>query len=176
MKRDDYLNRTSSGKPRRRRGLAIVAVAALIAGCSLQPVYERPAAPVSASYPTGDAYKSSTGGSGNAALPPAVDIGWRDFLTDPRLQRLVEIALANNLDLRVVALNVAQTQAQYRIQRSALFPQVAAFADASPSRTPASLTTTGKALVTHEYSVGVSASWEIDFFGRLQSLDDQALQ
>src|SRR6202521_1197284 len=175
MKRDDYLNRVSGGKTRRRGGLAIVAVAALIAGCSLQPVYERPAAPVAGTYPTGDAYKSSSGGSGNAALP-AVDIGWRDFLTDPRLQRLVEIALANNLDLRVAALNVAQMQAQYRIQRAAIFPQVSAFADSSATRTPASLSTTRNATVTHDYSVGLSAAWEIDFFGRLQSLNDQALQ
>jgi outer membrane protein, multidrug efflux system len=176
MKRDGYVNRMSGGNTSCRGGLAVVAVAALIAGCSLQPVYERPAAPVAPSYPTGDAYKSSTGGSGNAALPAAVDIGWRDFLTDPRLQRLVEIALANNLDLRVAALNVAQTQAQYRIQRSALFPQVGAFADGSSTRTPASLSTSGNATVAHDYSVGVSASWEIDFFGRLQSLNDQALQ
>src|SRR6202163_419096 len=144
MKRDGYLNLVSGGKTRCHGGLAIVAVAAVIAGCSLHPVYERPAAPVAASYPTGDAYKSSTGGSGNSALP-AVDIGWRDFLTDPRLQRLVEIALANNLDLRVAALNVAQMQAQYRIQRSAMFPQVGGFADSSSTRTPASLSSTGHA-------------------------------
>ena len=175
MKRDGCLNRVSRDKAQRRGGLAIVAVAAVMAGCSLQPVYERPAAPVAATYPTGDAYKGSSGGSGNAALP-AVEIGWRDFLTDPRLQRLVEIALANNQDLRVAALNVAQTQAQYRIQRSNMFPQIGGFADASSSRTPASLTSTGNATVTHDYSVGVSAAWEIDFFGRLRSLNDQALQ
>ena len=44
------------------------------------------------------------------------------------------------------------------------------------ARTPASLSPTGNATMTHEYSVGVSAAWEIDFFGRLQSLNDQALQ
>ncbi len=162
----------------RRVWVALVAVVALIAGCSLQPVYERPAAPVATSYPTGEAYKPLTGGAG--ATPPAVDIGWRDFLTDPRLQRLVEIGLANNRDLRVAALNVAQTQAQYRIQRAALFPQIGGFVNTpnspSSSRTPASLSPTGRATVTHEYSVGVSAAWEIDFFGRLQSLSDQALQ
>jgi outer membrane protein, multidrug efflux system len=175
MKHDACLNRTGGSQAMRRRGVALVIVAALLAGCSLQPVYERPAAPVAATYPTGDAYKSSTGGSGSTALP-AVDIGWRDFLTDPRLQRLVEIALVNNLDLRVAALNVAQMQAQYRIQRSAMFPQIGGFADSSTSRTPASLTTAGKTTVTHDYSVGLSAAWEIDFFGRLQSLNDQALQ
>jgi outer membrane protein, multidrug efflux system len=159
-----------------RRGVAaLVAVATLIAGCSLQPVYRRPQAPVAPAYPSGTAYGSSPEGS--LTQLPADEIGWRDFLTDPRLQRLVEIALANNRDLRVAALNVAQTRAQYRIQRAAMFPQVGGFAGGSSSRTPASLTTPGQApLVAHDYSVGVSAGWEIDFFGRLQSLSDQALQ
>src|ERR1700730_6521858 len=161
MKCDGYLNRVSRGKTRCCEGLALIAVAALIAGCSLQPVYERPAAPVAATYPTGDAYKSPAGGS--ATTLPAVDIGWRDFLTDPRLQRLAEVALANNRDLRVAALNVAQMQAQYRIQRSTLVPQAGALADSSSTRTPASLSPSGKATVAHDYSVGLQASWEIDF-------------
>src|SRR3984893_10263397 len=175
MKRDTSVVRFGGDQAMRRSGVALVAVAALIAGCSLQPVYERPSAPVAGTYPTGDVYKSPTSGSGGTTLP-AVDIGWRDFLTDPRLQRLVEIALANNRDLRVAALNVAQTQGQYRIQRAALFPQISGFADSSSSRTPASLSVTSNATVTHDYSVGLSAAWEIDFFGRLQSLSDQALQ
>ena len=175
MKRDTSVIRFGCEQAMRRSGIALVAFAALIAGCSLQPVYERPSAPVAGAYPTGDAYKSSTGGSGSTTLP-AADIGWRDFLTDPRLQRLVEMGLANNRDLRVAALNVAQTQAQYRIQRAALFPQISGFADSSSSRTPASLSVTSNATVTHDYSVGLSAAWEIDFFGRLQSLSDQALQ
>jgi multidrug efflux system outer membrane protein len=158
-----------------RRGMAaLLATATLIAGCSLQPVYRRPPEPVASAYPSGPAYGSSPEGSSTQL--PADEIGWRNFLTDPRLQRLVEIALANNRDLRVAALNVAQVQAQYRIQRSAMFPQVSGFGDVSSSRTPASLSTTGKPLVQHDYSVGVSAAWEIDFFGRLQSLNDQALQ
>jgi multidrug efflux system outer membrane protein len=146
--------------------VALAVIAALMAGCSLQPVYERPAAPVAATYPIGDAYQSPSAGSGTSL---AVDIGWRDFLTDPRLRRLVEIALANNRDLRVTALNVEQMQAQYRITRSALFPQVGVFADSSATRTPASLSTTGTATVLHDYSVGLQASWENDFFGRVRS-------
>jgi multidrug efflux system outer membrane protein len=165
----------SGDQAMRRSGFALMSVAVLVAGCSLQPVYERPAAPVTATYPTGDAYKSAAGGPGSTTLS-AVDLGWRDFLTDPRLQRLVAIGLANNRDLRVAALSVAQTQAQYRIQRAALFPQISGFADSSASRTPGSLSPTGRATVTHDYQVGVSAAWEIDFFGRLRSLNDQALQ
>src|SRR5205807_603300 len=130
MKRETSKIQRGGGKAIRSRRAALIAVAALTAGCSLQPVYERPSAPVAGTYPTGDAYKLATGGSGSTTSP-AVDIGWRDFLTDPRLQRLVEIGLANNRDLRVAALNVAQTQAQYRIQRAALFPQISGFADSS---------------------------------------------
>ena len=115
-----------------------VGLALAVAACSMQPVYERPAAPVAGEFPTGPAYAASAAGG-----TPATGIGWRDFLADPRLQRLVETALKNNRDLRVAMLNVAQVQAQYRIQRAALLPQASAFADASHSRTPGSLTQSG---------------------------------
>jgi multidrug efflux system outer membrane protein len=154
----------------RRRILAPIAAALLVAACSLQPVYERPAAPVAGKYPNGPAYQPAAATS----TLPADEIGWRDFLTDPRLQRLVEIALANNRDLRIAALNIAQFRAQYRIQRSNLLPQVAAGASAIAQRAPSGITRQN--VTTRDYSVGVSASWELDFFGRLQSLDDQALQ
>ncbi len=108
--------------------LLCILLIATAAGCStMAPKYKRPDAPVAATFPTGPAYKDG----GNPSSPPAAEIGWRDFLVDARLQRLVEIALANNRDLRVAALNVQQVQAQYRIQRAALYPTVAAFADRS---------------------------------------------
>src|ERR1700746_1706778 len=111
----------SARTPLTRSLSALVCVAVLSARRPLQPMYERPAAPVAPSYPTGPAYKAMSGSTAS----PAVEIGWRDFLTDPRLQRLIEIALANNRDLRVAALNIAQAQAQYRIPRSNLVPTVA---------------------------------------------------
>jgi multidrug efflux system outer membrane protein len=160
----------------RKLGIAFAGLTlAFVAGCSLQPTYERPATPVAGSFPSGPAYKSAQAVPGGTTLP-ATDIGWRDFLRDARLQRLVEIALANNRDLRVAMLNVEQVRAQYRIQRSSLFPQVGGFADATRAHTPAAVSTSGKASTTQTYEVGVSASWEIDFFGRLRSLDAAALQ
>src|SRR5258706_8696441 len=107
---------------------------ALVAGCSLQPTYERPEAPVAGAFPNGDAYKYPATGEGGATLP-ATEIGWRDFIGDPRLQRLVEIALHNNRDLRLAALTREQGQALYPIQPALLYPQVSAFADATRSRT-----------------------------------------
>jgi multidrug efflux system outer membrane protein len=149
-------------------------LAVLLAGCSLQPALQRPEASVAAAYPSGPAYALS--GRPSAHQPLAAETGWRDFLIDPRLQRLVEIALANNRDLRVAVLNVAQVRAQYRIQRAALLPQLDGVAQSSATRTPGSLSPTGLVEFKHAYSVGLSAAWEIDFFGRLDSLRDQALQ
>src|SRR5882724_5845389 len=114
---------------------AIAAVAMLAAGCSLQPTYQQPVAPVTTAFPTGEAYKTPASSPASTTLP-AADIGWKNFLADRRLQQLVELALNNNRDLRVAVLKVAQVQAQYRIQRAALFPQVNADASVSNSRTP----------------------------------------
>jgi outer membrane protein, multidrug efflux system len=155
------------------RGAAAAVMTLLFAGCSLQPVYHRPDAPVSPHFPVGAAYDQ---GGGSLDQRPAVEIGWREFLGDRRLQRLVEIALANNRDLRVAALQVEQVRAQYRIQRAALFPQIGAAADGSSSRTPTSLSARAAPGVQHAYSVAATIAWEIDFFGRLRSLNDAALQ
>jgi multidrug efflux system outer membrane protein len=145
------------------RTLISAAAALAVGGCALQPVYHRPAAPVGA-YPTGAAYKDATGGTGL----PAAEIGWRNFLADARLQRLVELALGNNRDLRVAVLNIEKVRAQYRIQRAGLFPQVNAGASAARSGSPDSTHTS--------YSAALSASWELDFFGRLHSLSDAAAE
>jgi len=156
------------------RVLVVALLAGLIAGCTLQPEYVRPEAPITAAYPTGPAY--ATGPDLAGGRLPAGDIGWRDFLTDPRLQQLVEIALRNNRDLRVAVLNVQQVQAQFRIQSAALFPQISAYADGARSRTPANLSASGSASTFGSYSVGVSVGWEIDVFGRLRSLEASALE
>jgi multidrug efflux system outer membrane protein len=148
--------------------------AVFVSGCALTPAYRRPAAPVAATFPTGAAYGAS---AGTAALP-AAETGWRDFLADPRLQRLVGLALQNNRDLRVAALNVMRVRAQYRIQRAALLPRIDAGASASASRAPAggAATTSATGALRKDYSAGLSASWEVDFFGRLHSLSDAAFE
>ena len=157
---------------RTSRYIAGAFVVALMAGCSLQPAYVRPEAPVAAAYPTGPAYTAAP----STGTPQASDLGWRDFLADARLQQLVEIALRNNRDLRIAVLNVQQVQAQFRVQSAALFPQVSAYADRARSRTPADLSASGNATQLGSYSVGASVAWEIDLFGRLRSLKAAALE
>jgi len=160
-----------------KHSLIAVAVALFAAGCTMAPKYHRPDEPVTATFPTGGVYDTQPGAasaSRTANGQAAADIGWRDFFADARLQRLIEIALKNNRDLRVSVLNIQASQAQYQITRAALFPTLNAAASQSKQRTPKDLTATGLT-ISNTYSVGLNASWEIDFFGRIQSLKDQAL-
>ncbi|MGJ7568288.1 AdeC/AdeK/OprM family multidrug efflux complex outer membrane factor [Variovorax sp. GB1R11] len=149
--------------------LALCALTALTAGCSLMPAYQQPEAPVPLRF-AGD-----TGA--DTAATPVSDLGWRDVFTDASLQRVIEMSLANNRDLRVAVLNIEKARAQYRVQDAALFPSVSASAGGSGSRTPADLSSTGSALTAHQYSASLGFSaYEIDLFGRVRSLSAQALQ
>jgi multidrug efflux system outer membrane protein len=145
--------------------LSSLALAIILAGCSsLAPHYERPAAPVPAVFPLAD---------GQAAA----DIDWRDFFADTKLRSLIDLALANNRDLRVAVLNIAQARAQYRVQDAATWPTLNATGSGSASRTPASLSGTGQAVVGHQYSASIGTSaYELDLFGRVRSLNAQALE
>lgn len=99
----------------------------VLAGCSMDPQDVRPASPVPASWPVGDAYLQQS----EATLPV---VSYRDVFIDPRLQTLIGQALANNRDLRVAAANILVARQQYRIQRAAQFPQVDATLGYSRSR------------------------------------------
>lgn len=154
----------------------------LLAACSLEPPYKRPPAPVPTDWPTGSAYQDAgdarTGAAHTNGAQPGVsaaDIGWREFFTDPRLQRLIGLALDNNRDLRIATLNVEAMRAKYRIQRSSLFPTVNALAGSTTVHEPSSLEFAGQPPTIYSLGVGVT-SYELDFFGRVRSLKDQALQ
>jgi len=157
------------------------AVVALLGACTLEPHYDRPASPVPPLE------------GGTAGGTAAADIGWREFFPDPQLQQLIALALANNRDLRVAALNVQSAQAQYRIQRAQLFPTIDASAVEQVERIPigvlegevppgaggagrgASALPSG--ITVHIYDVGLGfTSYELDVFGRIRSLSHAALQ
>ena len=151
--------------------LTSLALAVVLAGCSsLAPHYERPAAPVPAVFP---AVFPTASASGQAAA----DIAWRDFFADAKLRSLIDLALANNRDLRVAVLNIAQARAQYRVQDASTWPTLNATGSGSASRTPASLSGTGQAVVGHQVSANIGTSaYELDLFGRVRSLNAQALE
>jgi outer membrane protein, multidrug efflux system len=157
--------------------LAVMAMAIFSTGCTMVPHYKRPAAPVAMAYPSGGVYATQPGAApGRSASGQAADeIGWRDFFVDPRLKRLIEIALTNNRDLRISVLNIEAARAQYRITRAQLLPTLDATGSGTLQRSPRGVSITGEPFIGRDYNVGLSSSWELDFFGRLRSLKDQAL-
>ncbi len=152
---------------RMTRSFSALALALLLAGCaSLAPEYQRPEAPVPASW------------SGTPAeQAPAVPLRWQDFVADERLRVLVQQALQNNRDLRQTLLNVEAVRAQYQIQRADRLPSVGLQAGGTRQRTPADLSGTGTATTQGNYQVGLGVTaFELDLFGRVRSLTDAALQ
>ncbi|GAB4063834.1 AdeC/AdeK/OprM family multidrug efflux complex outer membrane factor [Uliginosibacterium sediminicola] len=149
-------------------------VAALLQGCgTLAPDFERPAASVANDWPQGQAYKPST----FSAQSTVAELGWRDFIADDNLRQLIELALANNRDLRVAIQNIDKARAQYQVQRADLAPSVKVSAGDTAQRTAATLSGTGEPKISRQYSVGLGfASYELDFFGRVRDLKDAALQ
>jgi multidrug efflux system outer membrane protein len=153
--------------------------AALLSACSMAPTYQRPEAPVAPAFPLDTA---GTASRTTAALPlpadakPAVDTGWRDYFNEPRLQQLIAAALDNNRDLRTAALRIEEARAQYNIQSADRLPNLNGSFSAAKAKTPAFLSGSGESTIGKRYDAGVSvSSFELDFFGRVKSLNDAAL-
>lgn len=146
------------------RGLAPVTASLLLAGCSLMPIYERPASPAPPTWP-----HTTTPLSTDQPASSATALEWQDFFADAGLKQLIDIALANNRDLRVAVLNIEQARAQLGIRRADQLPTLNAAA--AGSRAPNSSGGTSSS-----YSAGLLVTaYEIDFFGRVASLKEQAL-
>jgi multidrug efflux system outer membrane protein len=158
----------------KRKIFLLVGLSAFLTGCTLIPEYTKPEAPVPSSWPSGPAYKESQAAPG---APLAADLKWREFFTDDRIQKIIETALNNNRDLRVASLNVERARALYRIQRAELLPTVNAVGSGGRERIPAFLSSTGSSYTAEQYSVSLGIyAWEIDFFGRIRSLKERALE
>lgn len=143
-----------------------IAAALLLGGCTMMPDYQAPESPV-----------PNEVGNRNQTPDSVVLPGWEDLFPDPQLRTLIHTALTNNRDLRLAMLDVAEARAQYGIEKSALFPEIGVNGDGTRQRVPADLSSTGDSAITSQYSVGLGvASYELDLFGRVRSLEQSALQ
>lgn len=152
-----------------RHALLPLAAAAVLAGCmNLAPTYQQPDAPIPQAWPTSAGAAQATG------APLA---GWQDFFVDERLRGVLALALENNRDLRIAALNIERARALYGIASASALPTVDVGGGASRVRTPGALTTNGQARVANSFSAdfGLTA-YELDFFGRVRNLSDAALE
>lgn len=140
----------------------LLATCVCLTGCTMAPTYERPKAPIPDTWPGGAVFPQQAG------KPPdqeTADLPWQSFFVDPQMQGLIRLALENNRDLRIAALNIERSQAQYQIRRADLAPKIDAVGIVN-----------NQAANNQKYTaaLGVSA-YELDLFGRVQSLKDQAL-
>jgi NodT family efflux transporter outer membrane factor (OMF) lipoprotein len=150
----------------------------LTSACSMNPKLETPAPPIAQSFP--DATPQE------AASTAALD--WRNMFADARLQAIIEVALENNRDLRVTALNVEAARAQFRVARGALLPQVDANGGYTRQRIPTAAAAAGiggipgggegpSGIEFEQYSANAAlTSFEIDLFGRLRSQSQAAFE
>jgi multidrug efflux system outer membrane protein len=143
-----------------KHAAAPLALAIALSGCmSLAPAYQRPAAPVAASFPQ----------AGAASNQAAANIAWQQYFADARLKQLIGLALANNRDLRVAILNIEQARAQYQVRRADQLPTVGL--GVSANRSPGENDS-----IKSQYSAGlVISSFELDLFGRVRNLSEAAL-
>ncbi len=147
-----------------RRVLTLLAASSVLAACSMETPYVRPALPVPTALPTGGPYPAQP-------AETAPTIRYVDVFTDARLRKLVDQALANNRDLRVAAADILAARAQYRIQRADRFPQV----DLSSRYNHTGGSGASNKGDAYSVDLGITA-FELDLFGRVKSLTGAALQ
>jgi multidrug efflux system outer membrane protein len=144
-----------------RNGVLVLLLTAPLSACMVGPDYRRPEVDVPAAWRLG---ATEAGEISN--------ITWWDQFQDPVLSSLVRTALANNKDLEIATANVDQAFAQYGIVRSAQFPQVNASASAARERSSANIRLGGQTFT--DYGVNLSASFELDIWGRLRRATESA--
>ena len=133
--------------------------ALLLSGCAMVPKYERPIAPVAGQYPGMKATNASA----------VATLSWTNYFADERLKQLIGLALTNNCDFQVAMLKVEQNRAQYRITRSASLPTVNAAGSYQKSH--------AAGVTADQWSASLgSTAYEVDLFGRVRSLNHQALE
>src|SRR5262249_13581336 len=133
----------------------LLALGGALPGCLVGPDYVTPDAPVPEAW------------SGGPSAAP--DVRWWTNFSDPVLDSLVERALTQNLTLRQAGLRVIQARAQRGVAVGQFFPQIqAATASAGVNHFSQNVPSGIGDRNYADLSVGLSAAWELDFWGRFR--------
>jgi outer membrane protein, multidrug efflux system len=139
-------------------------LAAIVAGCTLNPLYVRPPLPTPQAYP-----RQECG-------TPIRQLGWQGFFKDPALKNLIALALENNRDLRSAILRMQEAKAMHQLQWGEQLP-VHATLTAVRARIPGLCEHHRNPFNFSAYGAALSViSWELDFWGRLRSLKEADLE
>lgn len=149
---------------------AAFALALAASACTVGPNYKRPVAQLP------EAYRAAAPTGVLAADQPSLgDQKWWEVFQDEQLQELIRTALRQNFDVRIAAARVAEARAQLGITRADQFPQVDGSALADRERVSASpVPLPSQAFERNVFQVGVSTSWEVDFWGKFRRATEAA--
>ena len=144
---------------------AMVVLAFAMSSCSLVPEYFRPAAPVPETYP---------GQSNNESVTEAPPLTWQSYFADADLQKLIQVGLEHNRDLKTAVLRMDEAKATYGIQKADRLPTIQGNLNYDRNRTVFS---SSQAFEAELYKAGVGISdYEVDVFGRVKNLTQAALE
>ena len=132
-------------------------LAVLAAGCMAGPDYKRPAVHAPPSY---------RGGAAPSDAASLADKDWAQVFPDPALSELIRTALAQNQDVLIAATRIEQAEAQLGIRRADQLPAVNLGLAAGRERIAATSLT--PPITTSLFQGNVSASWELDFWGKFR--------
>jgi|SRR5579871_5988257 len=139
--------------------VTVLAAIGMLGCATLAPRYATPPLPVAPQYP-----EDAAEGQGRAEVTKA----WKDYFADPQLEQLITSSLENNRDLRIAVQRVEEARATYRVRRADQLPTVNLGVDVTRSHVP---------YIENSSQIAVNVSgWELDFWGRVRSLKEEALQ
>lgn len=152
------------------RLLGLTALAMSMAACNTipkadtRPVLAEPNIPIGQTYGAFDKETVST-----PEQPSIAGQRWQSFYSDERLKGLIALGLENNKDFESARLAIERARAQYQITDISDLPSINGTAGYSRQRQ--------RSVTSDGYSVNLGlANYELDFWGRIASLKDQALQ
>jgi outer membrane protein, multidrug efflux system len=126
----------------------------LLSGCAVGPDYQQPVVPLPAGW-------REVGGSGQAVWP--AEDWWRGF-SSTQLNGFVQKAEAQNYDIAAAVARIREADGMARVAGAPLLPSVGASSGTSTQRTM--LVNTGRSLAYNQFSLGLNASYQIDFWGK----------
>lgn len=150
-----------------------------LGGCAAPVALQRPVAPVPSEWDGSGRVQqiALVANKSPVAADVKTSIDWREFFPDPQLQRLLELALENNRDIRIAAGRVEEARAQFGLTRAERFPSFSLAGTGSFSGLPTDLSGTGGYATGQRFDISLtSLSFEIDFWGRLANLSEASRQ
>ncbi|WP_313067408.1 TolC family protein, partial [Achromobacter animicus] len=144
--------------PRLSRSAVVLLAALALAGCAAGPDYQQPnPAPVVLASPEQALFSTDQ-----------VQREWWKQLQDPQLDRLIDMALARNLDIRIAQARLAESRAVLDERELDKLPAVTLGGGYARSLSQANPGVAGQRNLAESYRAGFDATWELDLFGRLR--------